>query len=77
MLEPQAGPIEEINDKNCFPPYTQGAKKFSFIARHLGKLQLATSMYQPNKHFNYPEKIFAEQDWLQFFSKMNFPLQKN
>ena len=60
MLEPQAGPIEEINDKKIVYSLYSGYKEIQFYSSPFG--QAATSMYQPKNRFNYPENIFDEKD---------------
>ena len=62
MLEPPAGPIEEINDKKnkLLSSLHSGCKEILFYSAPFG--QAATSMYQPKNRFNYLENIFDEQD---------------
>ena len=60
MLEPPAGPIEEIINKKLLSSLYSGCKEILFYSAPFG--QAATSMYQPKNRFNYPENIFDEQD---------------
>ena len=50
---------------------TQGVKKVSFTACHFG--QAVSSTYYPKSLLNCLEKIFVEQDCIQFFCNLNSP----
>ena len=51
--------------------YLQGAKKVSFTTCYSGKLQLSCT--SPKVISASPQKVFEQQDLLQFFCNLNFP----